>query len=101
MVTTKTVTMNERFHQESEEMRGFRGDGYEDEESEQLRNNQRGVTTHTYSAQFEANDQIATPERDNFMMEEITETTVPVPVSKSSPPKTNMARYKNTTTIKE
>ena len=35
------------------------------------------------------------------MMEEITETTVPVPVSKSSPPKNNMARYRNTTTIKE
>ena len=49
-VTTKTVTMNERFHgeQEDTELRGYRGG--EDEESELLRDGREVREVRTYSA---------------------------------------------------
>ena len=48
-----------------------------------------------FTAKFEAS---GTPEKNNFMSEEVNTEEVPVPVMKTSPPKDNIAKYKNVKT---
>ena len=54
-----------------------------------------GGPSKVFTAKFEAT---GTPEKNNFMSEEVTTQEIPVPVMKTSPPKDNIARYKNVKT---
>ena len=91
-VTTKTITMQEQFYSSGRQEIMSNSIEEADESAQMVRS---GGPSKVFTAKFEAT---GTPEKNNFMSEEVTTQEIPVPVMKTSPPKDNIARYKNVKT---